>query len=540
MLSPSGSIRKQIVSIVLGIIIALSVSFFVIISIFSSSFSLLEHELVYGQDKVKLALSANVEFKRQVQEWKNVLLRGHDPQKNDKYWKKLNDRHKNVQKHLNKIGTDIAPELSKLIKEFIKDHDALLKAYTEGREVYENSGFDFKAGDKVVSGMDRAPSAALSEIAKQLAVISETSYTDTIDRANSTIFWAFVMIIGLSFLLACFAYIVVGRNIIDPIYTIMAAIQKMSEGDYRATDRIHRRDEIGLLADNIERLREFICSLVNGLDSSVEELGSAAGSIQERSSQIYKGSELQRSRADQVATAVQELSYSAKEIAKNASLTADNTVTTNELAGSGAKAMSDAKSSIKTLVDEIGSASDVIQQLADDTSNVGAVLDVIKGIAEQTNLLALNAAIEAARAGEQGRGFAVVADEVRTLAQRTQQSTAEIQNILESVQTGAQNAVEAMEIGQNRTEQGMNQVQEAGDLMENMTTDIGRIADMNTQVASAAEEQTSVTNEIAQNISEISEVARTSAEVMSGAVGSSDRLRVLAVELQQTLAGFKT
>lgn len=540
MLFQFGSIKKQIVSIVLGSIIALSVGFYVVTSVLSSSISDLEYELEHSQDKVKAALAANTEFKRQVQEWKNVLLRGHDSSKNDKYWGKVLSRHENVQMHVKSIGSDVSPATSKLVKQFLIDHDKLLDGYKQGKDIYESNGYDFKAGDEAVSGMDRAPSAALDKIADEISKSSSQKYKLSIEHADNTVVGAFVGVLGLALLISVFAYFMVERNITGPLHKVMFEIQRMAGGDCRPGKRMTRHDEIGLLADNTETLREFMNTLVSNLASSSNELEDAAVSIQESSSKIYKGTEIQRGRADQMATAVQELSYSAKEVAQNANLTAENTTTTSELAQRGAKAMTDAKGSIKTLVEEIGNASDVIQRLADDTSNVGAVLDVIKGIAEQTNLLALNAAIEAARAGEQGRGFAVVADEVRTLAQRTQQSTAEIQNILQSVQTGAQNAVEAMEIGQNRTEQGMNQVQEAGDLMENMTTDISRVADMNTQVAAAAEEQTSVTNEIAQNISEISEVATTSAELMSHAVGTCDRLQVLSVEFKQSLSKFKT
>ncbi|WP_425287514.1 methyl-accepting chemotaxis protein [Pseudomonas panipatensis] len=246
---------------------------------------------------------------------------------------------------------------------------------------------------------------------------------------------------------------------------------------------------------------------------------------------MAEGTREQFSRTDQVATAMHEMSATAQEVARHAADAARAADDADQHAQSGERVMQSTIQTITQVSDEIASTAEVIRRLEADSGRIGKVLEVIRGIAEQTNLLALNAAIEAARAGEQGRGFAVVADEVRTLAQRTAESTAEIHQIIDTVQTGAVNAVRAIESGQSRSEQGLEQVTQAGDMLQSITHAVEAIRDMNRQIATAAEEQTSVAEDISRNLAEITSIASTNDENVQRTHRASQHLHGLSGEL---------
>lgn len=205
----------------------------------------------------------------------------------------------------------------------------------------------------------------------------------------------------------------------------------------------------------------------------------------------------------------------------------------------GRNVMQHTQKTIEALAQEVENSAQVISRLSEDSTQIGSVLDVIRGIAEQTNLLALNAAIEAARAGEQGRGFAVVADEVRTLASRTQASTLEIQSMIERLQTDASNAVKAMQQGQVQAQQGLSQAAQAENALQTISQSVTRINDMNIQIATAAEEQSSVAEEINRNIVNISQSADATAEGAKQTASAGDELAKLAARLQNLVGQFK-
>ncbi|MGL4316494.1 MAG: methyl-accepting chemotaxis protein [Pseudomonas sp.] len=227
------------------------------------------------------------------------------------------------------------------------------------------------------------------------------------------------------------------------------------------------------------------------------------------------------------------MSATAQQVASHAADAAGAADDADNSARQGGKVMEQTIHTITTMRSEIATTADVIRRLETDSGRIGKVLEVIRGIAEQTNLLALNAAIEAARAGEQGRGFAVVADEVRTLAQRTAESTAEIHQIIDTVQTGAVNAVRAIESGQNRSEEGVTQVTEAGAMLQRITGAVEAIRDMNRQIATAAEEQTSVAEDISRNLTEITAIATTNQENVQRTENASHNLHDLSAQLNE-------
>jgi methyl-accepting chemotaxis protein len=248
----------------------------------------------------------------------------------------------------------------------------------------------------------------------------------------------------------------------------------------------------------------------------------------------------QKSETDQVATAMNEMTATVAEVARSAASAAESANAAQEQTDNGQRIVGETVTVIQQLAEGVERAADVILQVESDSDQIGTVLDVIKGIAEQTNLLALNAAIEAARAGEQGRGFAVVADEVRTLASRTQESTQEIQSMIERLQQSSKQAVEAMDQGRSQAETGVEYVNKAGESLHEITQAVSAINDMNRQIASAAEEQNSVAEEVNRNILNINQLSDQTVETSDQISSAGQNLEHLAVELQQLVGQFRT
>jgi methyl-accepting chemotaxis protein len=279
--------------------------------------------------------------------------------------------------------------------------------------------------------------------------------------------------------------------------------------------------------------------MVKQVSASTQQLAAAADEMSSISQDTLQGINRQQSETEQAATAMNEMTSTVQEVARSASDASNAATEADKEASNGNSVVTLVVNDIRELANEVNTSATAINELNEDTENIGSVLVVIRGIAEQTNLLALNAAIEAARAGEQGRGFAVVADEVRTLASKTQESTQEIQQMIERLQAGAKSAVAAMEEGVGKATSTVTRAEEAGEVLNNITKAVAQIADMNTQIATAAEEQSSVAEEINRNVVTINEIAIETANGAQQNSASSDELSRLSAELQQLVGTFK-
>ncbi len=351
-----------------------------------------------------------------------------------------------------------------------------------------------------------------------------------------------VLIIGLIALaLALLIAALITRSIVRPVCLASLRMQDIAEGEGDLTQRldVHGSDEVAELSRNFNRFVERVHQLVGQLAGATTQLAAASEELSATSVETNNHISRQQSETDQVASAMHEMTATAQTVAQNAADAADAAASADSEARNGRQVVNQTIDAIKLLVADVENATGVIHELESDSGDIGKVLDVIRGIAEQTNLLALNAAIEAARAGEQGRGFAVVADEVRTLAQRTQQSTQEIHEMIERLQNGAASAVKVMTDGQARARGTTEQASQAGTSLQTITEAVARINDMNAQIASAAEEQTAVAEEINRNVVNISQSVHHSADGAGHTAQASDELARLAAELQQRVNQFK-
>ncbi|VAX14184.1 Methyl-accepting chemotaxis sensor/transducer protein [hydrothermal vent metagenome] len=322
---------------------------------------------------------------------------------------------------------------------------------------------------------------------------------------------------------------------------VVSAIRKtivIASGDLSQSIEVDSKDEIGELLHAMNGMRQKLLGMLSQISGTTEQLSSASEEMSSITNQSSAIIEQQRSETEQVATAMNEMTATVQEVAGNINNTAMAASEANQYTDNGSRVVKQAVEQINKLADQIEHASQTIHDLEQHSKDISSVMDVITGIAEQTNLLALNAAIEAARAGEQGRGFAVVADEVRTLAGRTQESTKDINQMIEKLQGGSRQAVLVMEQSREQARAAVEHASESGNAFSTIADAVRRINDMSTQIASAAEEQGAVSEEINHNIVQINNMAnQTASGAEETSVASKDLAR-MASELQGLVAQF--
>ncbi|EQM73996.1 methyl-accepting chemotaxis protein [Stutzerimonas stutzeri] len=529
------SLRAQLLALIGGSLLMTLVIALASFSFLSDDISAFQKLLKGPIEASRLINEANLEFKTQVQEWKNLLLRGKSPENQNKYWQSFEEQERKVQTLLETLAQASRHDqrLASQIQALRDEHRKLGAAYRSGREAFLAAGGDPIAGDAAVTGIDRATSEQLSELVVQLRDAAQHSSEEISRGSERAIITGSLIMLAAGALISLLSLWLVNRNLITPIRHLIDHIARLSQGKFGERVDASRKDELGRLAVAANVLRDFLAETFIRLQRSTSDLDNASGELNAIATLMGQGTREQFSRTDQVATAMHEMSATAQEVASHAAEAARAADAADHSAQQGENMMRSTIQTITQMRGEIVSTAEVIRRLEADSGRIGKVLEVIRGIADQTNLLALNAAIEAARAGDAGRGFAVVADEVRTLARRTADSTAEIHQIIDTVQTGAVDAVRAIESGQKRSDEGVEQVTEAGSMLRHITEGVEAIRDMNRQIATAAEEQTSVAEDISRNLTEITAIATTNQDNVERTEKASQNLHGLSAQLSE-------
>ncbi|MFT7430137.1 MAG: methyl-accepting chemotaxis protein [Colwellia sp.] len=410
--------------------------------------------------------------------------------------------------------------------------------------LYEQAFTDFVAGQKRLGftakeglkGDMRNAVHQVDEILDKLVLLSKNQvveHTKFVDLVAYGVFFT-VLIIAISF--AFF----VSRSILLSINQLNETMKKVADTqDLSLTVSTHSDDELGEMATIFNNMLGKFRNLITAVNLSVDTVHEATDSLSKNIHLANAGVDSQIQQTDMVATAVTQMVATVDEIANNTNAAASKAEATNNNAISGKEGVEQTIAKIDELSEKLRESENIVHELAKDSDTIGSVLDVIRGIAEQTNLLALNAAIEAARAGEQGRGFAVVADEVRTLASRTQDSTQEIETIISSLQGRTKEIVSHMAICRTQGQDSADQASSAGKMLEEITYDVSTIMEMNTAIASAIQEQSTVASEVNQHVVEIRDVAEQAGLISHQNAQMSEELSQQAAVLNNEVSQFK-
>ena len=427
--------------------------------------------------------------------------------------------------------TDLNDQLPEQYRANLQEASVSLQAYRAAVSQYRDSQVATAAAMKIMAEQGDI----LLDHSDKLTT-SQTVVRDT-DTAHAKNLLLLATALALAFgILAAWT---ITRQIVIPLSQTLKVAERVAAGDLSHNLISERRDELGQLQRSMQSMTVGLRELIGGISDGVTQIASAAEQLSAVTEQTSAGVNSQKVETDQVATAMNEMAATVQEVARNAEEASEAAVAADQQAREGDKVVGEAIAQIERLASEVGNSTEAMGHLKRVSDKIGSVLDVIKSVAQQTNLLALNAAIEAARAGEAGRGFAVVADEVRSLAQRTQKSTEEIEELIVGLQSGTQQVATIMDNSRGLTDSSVELTRRAGNALENITRTVSAIQAMNQQIATAAEQQSAVAEEINRSVLNVRDVSEQTSAASEETAASSAELARLGVYLQSLVGRFK-
>ncbi|RMO81523.1 Methyl-accepting chemotaxis protein [Pseudomonas syringae pv. primulae] len=409
---------------------------------------------------------------------------------------------------------------------------------TEALKGYRDSLGEFKQIQTKAEADQESMEGLGEKLLESVAALTllQTAQRDS-EAANSRTMLTSVA--GLALLIGLLAAWVMTRQITVPLQQTLIAAARIAQGDLSRDMTVERRDEMGQLQRSMQTMTVSLRELIGGISDGVTQIASAAEQLSAVTEQTCSGVNSQKDETDLVATAMNEMAATVQEVARSAQEASQAAVQADQQARSGDEVVGRAITQIEQLAREMVNSTQSMNQLKQESGKIVGVLDVIKSVSQQTNLLALNAAIEAARAGEAGRGFAVVADEVRSLAQRTQKSTEEIEELIAALQSGTQQVATTLDNSRTLTDNTVELSRRAGSALEDITRTVATIQHMNEQIATASEEQSVVAEQINRNVISVRDISEQTAAASEQTAASSVELARLGTHLQGLVGKFK-
>jgi hemerythrin-like metal-binding protein len=469
------------------------------------------------------------------------MLLAVDKESKDKYIKRNDesaDKVAQLQAEYEKLmGSD---EEKKLFGEFKSAWKGYLDGYPKIKDLALQgvNGNDVAAALADSSKSFHAALAALEELEKFNIEQSKKISSGAMNIAKSGLFWIIGLVVASALIGLGFVIRFAGA-MSAPLRRLAADAERIAAGDLEVEVQVGSDDEIGKLAQSFEKMVNNLREMIGTLADSSAQVSQSSAEMQTNAIQMADGAETVAIQAITVATASEEMSATSGDIAQNCQMAAEGAERANQAAEHGAEVVTKSISVMHRIAERVQSSAKTVENLGRRSDEIGAIVGTIEDIADQTNLLALNAAIEAARAGEQGRGFAVVADEVRALAERTTKATREIGQMIKAIQQETKTAVTAMEEGVSEVEQGTEEATRSGEALRNIQDEINSLHMQVQQIATAAEEQTATTSEISGNIHNITEVAQSTVEGARKTSGAAQHLSRLSGELERLVGQFK-
>ncbi|MDH1471444.1 methyl-accepting chemotaxis protein [Shewanella sp. GD03713] len=441
------------------------------------------------------------------------------------------------------LATELTKEESQLAQQaerlFIPANDQIEQLITYLRGF--NGDVVHKLNDKILplyNAIDPISGKISELIDLQIKIAGQEK--DSVNNIYYSSISIFITLAGIAMLISIVIGLWVNRSVMNPIRDIVQNLKIIrQDSDLTVKFKTFNDDELGQISTSLTQVIEHLRGILHSIAEAANTVNSSATELGSFTQETNKRMQQQQAETEQTATAMNEMTATVAEVAQSAAAAADSAKDADNYAANGNHIVMQSITSMSQLSEQIQKTAQVIGFLSNESQNIGRVLDVIKSIAEQTNLLALNAAIEAARAGEQGRGFAVVADEVRTLAQRTQKSTQEIEAMIATLQQGVKEAVNAMEVGINQVDDANDKANQAGQALKEIVASVDNITELNTHIATAAEEQSSVAESINRSIIAISDIAEHSTNSALELSESVINLTKLANSMRNQVSAFR-